>query len=362
MARLRLAGRGASTPFLLIAIVAVALLLANSSTDSIRSVATQAACLSVLAVGLYIFVGNSGVLSFGHMGFAIIGGYVGSLFVLPTVVKGQTLAAAPSWIVNLHASPFVATLIAGAVAALFAVVVAVPLMRIAGLTAGLATFALLMVVHVVALNLNSVTNGSQGLFPVPVSTTLWVGFGWLAATIVVAFLYQRSRFGLLLRTAREEENAAAGIGVRIAPQRGLAFVISAFFTGVGGALYAMCVGTMSPDLIFLPTTLIVLSMVVIGGMTSLSGAVIGALFVSVLREVLDRAEEGSVLGIFHVPARPGLSDTLLAVVFILLLILRPAGIMAGRELTLPRLPRRGPRTPAPPAPVEDAMATTAGQG
>lgn len=364
MSRWQTATRGISTPILLIAIVAIVILLASGSTDSIKTVALQSTVLGILAVGLYIFVGNSGVLSFGHMGFALIGGYVGSLFVLPTAVKSQTLDAAPQFIVNLSAGPLLATIIAGGVAAVFAAIVAVPLMRVAGLTAGLATFALLLVVHNVALNLNSVTNGSQGLFPVPTSTTLWGVFAWLSVTIVIAFLYQRSRYGLLLRTTREEEIAAQGIGVHTPIQRGIAFVLSAFFTGVGGALYAMTVGTMSPDLIYLSTTLIVLSMVVIGGRNSLSGAVLGALIVSVLREVLDRAEEGSVLGIVHVTPRPGLSDTILAVVFILLLILRPAGIMGGRELTFPRL-RRRPRSDGGdpvPVPVDDAVATPAGQG
>ena len=362
MSRLQTATRGFSTPLLLIAIVAVVLLIASGSTESIKTVALQSTVLGILAVALYIFVGNSGVLSFGHMGFALIGGYVGSLFVLPSAVKDQTLRSAPDFIVNLQATPVLAALLAGAIAAIFAVIVALPLMRIAGLTAGLATFALLMVVHNVAMNLTSVTNGPQGLFPIPTSTTLWGAFAWLVATIVIAFLYQRSRFGLLLRTTREEEIAAKGIGVRIPLQRGIAFVISAFFTGVGGALYAMTVGTMSPDLIYLSTTLIVLSMVVIGGRNSLSGAVLGALIVSVLREVLDRAEGGDVLGLFSVTPRPGLSATVLAVVFILLLILRPSGIMGGRELTLPRL-RRRPRSDdgdSVPVPGDDAVATPAG--
>jgi branched-chain amino acid transport system permease protein len=96
---------------------------------------------------------------------------------------------------------------------------------------------------------------------------------------------------------------------------------------------------MSPDLIYLQLTLVILSMVVVGGMTSLSGAVVGGILISVLREVLDRAEQGNVLGLVTVPARPGLSDTVLAVVLIVLLVVRPAGLLGGRELSLPRLRR-----------------------
>jgi branched-chain amino acid transport system permease protein len=339
--------RTASTPVLLIGLSAIVALLASTGSSSIQQIAIQATVYGVMAVGLYIFVGNSGVLSFGHLGFAMIGGYTGSLMVLPSVVKAHGLANPPGFIVGANTSPFFAVLIAGVVAAVVAAIVALPLMRVAGLPAGLASFALLLTVHVVASNLHGVTAGTQGLFSIPVATTKWSALGWLAAAIVVAALYQRSRFGLMLRTTREEEIAAQGIGVGIALQRGIAFVISGFFMGVGGALLAMALGSMSPNLIYLEMTLIILSMVVIGGLGSLSGAVIGAIVVSVLREVLDRAQDGSVLGLFHIAPRPGLSDTALAIVLIALLILRPSGLTAGRELVLPRSLRWPRRRSAP---------------
>lgn len=332
--------RSHSTPLLLIVIAAIVAVIASGGSSSIQQVAIQGTVYCIFAVGLYVFVGNSGVLSFGHMGFGLIGGYVGSLLTLPDVVKEQGLQNPPGFIVDASAAPGFAVLIAGLVAAIVAVIVAIPLMRVAGLTAGLASFALLLVVHSVAVNLDAVTAGTQGLFSIPIATTQWTALAWLAAAIVIAWIYQRSRFGLLLRTTREEETAAAGIGVNIAVQRGIAFVISAFFVGAAGALFAMSLGSMSPDLIYLQLTLIIIAMVVVGGMRSLSGAVIGAILISVLREVLDRAEDGDVLGLFTITARPGLSDTVLAIVLIVLLIVRPAGLFGGRELSLPTLRRR----------------------
>ncbi len=331
----RSALEGAATPLLLIALAAGVNLLALLGGDALRQVATQGTVYAVLAVGLYVFVGNSGVLSFGHMGFAMIGGYVAALLTIPPLIKEANITGAPEFVLGAVAAPVPAVLAAGAIAAIVAVVVGLPLMRVSGLTAGLASFALLMVAFSVAQNLDAVTNGSEGLFSIPISTTQATAVAWLAVAIVIAYAYQRSRFGLLLRTSREDEPAARALGVTPSVQRGIAFALSAFLVGVGGALFAMALGTMSPELAYLDLTLVVLTMLVVGGMRSLSGAVIGAIAVSVVREVLDRAEQGDVLGLVTVPARPGLSLTGLAVVLILILVLRPEGIMGDRELTWP---------------------------
>jgi branched-chain amino acid transport system permease protein len=333
----RVAGvlRAASTPAILAGVSLVAMELASFGPQYIHQVALQALVTGVLVIGLYVFVGNSGILSFGHLGFAMIGGYAGALLTLPTIMKSENMTGAASWVVNAHASPFFAVLIGGVLAAVVAVIVAIPLMRVSGLTAGLASFALLLVIYVVAQNWTSMTNGTEGLINVPTTLTAFEAWAWLVGAIVIAFLFQRSRFGLRLRAAREDEVAARALGVRVPLERGLAFVLSAFVMGAGGALYAMVLGTMSPDLTYLDLTLVIIAMLVVGGVGSLSGAVIGTIVISTVQEVLNQAQNGSILGIVHIGARAGIAETGLAIVLLVMLITRPAGIMRAREFVLP---------------------------
>ena len=128
----------------------------------------------ILVVGLYIFVGNTGVFSFGHIGFMAIGAYTAGLLRIPESTK-QALLQLPGWLERAHVSALEADVIGGLLAALLAAVVALPLMRLGGLTAGLGTFALLNIINIVAANWNQFTGGSTGMAGVPTSTT--IGYG-----------------------------------------------------------------------------------------------------------------------------------------------------------------------------------------
>lgn len=298
----------------------------------------------VMVIGLYIFVGNSGVFSFGHIAFAAIGAYTaGILVVPPTSVGGVTgkdvlLSGLPTFLRDAHTSPLAATLIGGLVAATVAAVISLPLMRLSGIAASIATFALLLIVNVVASNWRSLTNGTGGIAGVPTSTTAWVALCWSLLAMVAAFLFQTTRFCLRLRASREDEVAARGAGIGVYMERRLAFVLSAFVVGVGGALYGQYLGSFSPGAFYLPLTFVTVAMLVIGGLTSLAGAVFGAVFVATISELFRRAEET-----IHVSA---LSQIGLAVVMLLVLTLRPGGLTGGAEATIPRWRRRLSQEPA----------------
>ncbi|MCF7551544.1 branched-chain amino acid ABC transporter permease [Pseudonocardia sp. WMMC193] len=333
MSRLRSLGVPAA---LFAAVVAVAL-LATLGPSAVERLAVTGLVNLILVIGLYVFVGNSGVWSFGHMSFALVGGYVAGLLALPTRLKGQLLPDAPALVRELTAPPFVAVLVGGSVAAVVAVAVAVPLARISGLSAGLATVSLLIACSVVAAQWQSVTRGQKGLSSIPTSTTLWTALGWVLVALVLAWGYQRSSFGVRLRASKSDEVAAAAAGISVPVQRGIAFVLSAFLTGVGGALFALQLGSINPDVFYLDATFLIITMLVLGGAGSLTGAVTGGVVVSVLAEVLRRVEGGSLFGM-DVPARPGLADVVLGVVLVVMLLCRPSGLTGGREL---RLTRRG---------------------
>ena len=317
----------------------VAVLAWTLGPDSLDRVVVGMAIDMTLVVGLYTFVGASGVFSFGHAAFMAIGAYAGAILVIPPETKRFVLPDLPGFLVGVQMAPLPATIAAGATAAAVALVLSVPLARLSGLTAGLATFAVLVIVNVVAKNWQQVTHGTAGVGGIPPTTTLAGALGWALVAMAVAWAFQRSGIGLRLRASRDDEAAARAIGIGVARERCLALVVSAFLVGAAGALFGMFIGSFNPDAFFLDITFLITAMLIIGGMTSLAGAVIGTIVVSILSELLRRIEEGVDLGGLAVPPTPGLREVGLALVMLVILIRWPNGLTGGREIAWPFGPR-----------------------
>ncbi|MFN4128765.1 MAG: branched-chain amino acid ABC transporter permease, partial [Paracoccaceae bacterium] len=167
-------------------------------------------------------------------------------------------------------------------------------------------------------------------------------------SVFAAWAYGISRHGLALRAARDEPTAAAASGIDIPRARLIAFVISGAIMGMGGALYANSIGIVTPDTYYLGLTFITLSMLVVGGMGSLSGAVLGVLILSTLIQGLRWLEAGVKVGetTFSLPG--GVQEIALGVVMILILMFRPTGIMGNRDLSLPSRAASEPEGPKGP--------------
>ena len=288
----------------------------------------------ILVVSLSMFTGNSGVFSFGHISFMAIGAYTTGLLSLSVQSKQILLTELPSWLQEAHLASTPAMLLGGALAALFAFLISIPLMRLSGIVAALATFAVLNIVFVVSDNWTAVTGGSAGLSGVPIETTLGKALLWVLIATAVAYAFQMSRWGLRLRSSREDEIASRSIGVGVHGERRIAFVLSAFFCGIAGGLFAQFIGSFNAQSFYLTITFLVVVMLVVGGIKSLSGAVVGTIFISAVSALLLRAERGFDF-IIHVPARPGIREVVLAVIMLTVLILRPSGLTGGREITWP---------------------------
>ena len=223
----------------------------------------------------------------------------------------------------------------GGAAALVALVVGWPLMRLSGVSASIATFAILVVAYVVLGNWTAVTGGQNSLMGLPAWVDLWTALGWAIAAMVIAFAYQETRSALLLRASREDEAAAQASGVNVVRHRLIAFVISAFLSGISGVLLAHFLGIVRVENFYLDLTFLLVAMLIIGGRGSLTGAVTGALVIAVLTELLRQAEIGVSVGGTTIGAPPGIGDVVLALVMLLIILFRPDGIAAGRELTWP---------------------------
>jgi branched-chain amino acid transport system permease protein len=327
--------RAWALPLGLMGLVAAGTGLCALGSDVLVTTATTALIMLVATVGLYIFVGNSGVFSFGHASFMIIGGYTAALLVIPTTQKVLLLPDLPGVLRHVHAGVFLSCIIGGAVAALFAGLLSIPIARLSGMAGALTTFAVLGVTYSVASNWEQVTGGPTGVAGIPVATSLGESLIWALVAIAVAFLVQSARWGRRLRASREDEIAAQACGIGIRNERRAALVISAFVCGVAGGLYGELLGDLTPTTIYLDVTFLLIAMLVVGGINSLSGAVIGSITISVVAELLRRLEAGADLGFFHFPGRPGIREVGLALIMLGVLVRRPDGITGGRELRWP---------------------------
>ena len=242
-------------------------------------------------VAIYTFVGNSGVLSFGHISFFAVGVWAAGVLSVPESEKPATMPYLFHFLATTTVGNVPSLVIAAAVGGVFALLVGLPLMRLSGLAAGIATFAVLGITNNLLRYYEKIGPGLNTFSSVPETTGLLQATVGAVIVIVAAFAYQKSRFGRQLRAGREDPAAARAVGISIYRQRLAAFAISGFMAGFAGGLYIHFI-PINVDSVYLDLTFITLAMLVIGGVGSLWGAVVGALFVSVLDSVLAEAENG----------------------------------------------------------------------
>ena len=220
-------------------------------------------------------------------------------------------------------------------AALAAYVFGKVLMRLSGIAASIATFAMLAVIIQVYSNWDSVTGAQSSVVGIPIVRVVWPYFVCAVIVVLVAYAHSISRSGLALRAARDEATAASASGVDIPRERLIAFVISGAIMGLGGALFAHSVGVVTPDTFYLGLTFITLSMLVVGGMNSLSGAVLGVVVLSIIIQLLRWMEKGLDLGGVTVALPLGVQEIAIGVVMIVILMYRPTGLTRNKELVWP---------------------------
>lgn len=326
--------RTIATPLILIVLLLIsAALTYQFGSRSFNRTVVEMFINIMVVTGLYTFVGNSGLLSFGHISFMCLGAYMTAWLTIPPMMKSVTLKGLPAWLLHTQLPMWVATPISGVFAALFALIVGRVIMRLSGIAASIATFGLLGVVNNVYSNWDSVTGGQGSIVGTPATMNVWIGWLGAAVAIVIAYLYSISRSGLALRAARDESVAASASGIDIVRERLIAFVVSAFIIGLAGALYAHFLSIVNPGSFYLRTTFITLSMLVVGGMYSLSGAVAGVVAISTLIEMFRDLEKGVNLGSLTVALPNGFQEVAIGIITIVILMYLPTGLTRNREFS-----------------------------
>ena len=316
-----------------IALLALVGLVGSLMTEARALEFTNALVFAAIVVALYVFVGNSGVLSFGQIGFFIVGAYAAGELTVPADAKQSVLPSVFSIIRDHMLSNAGSLILAAAVGGLYALLVGIPLMRLSGLAAGIATFAVLEITQNIVRNWEKIGPGPLTLSTVPETTDLWQATVGAIAVASAAFAYQRSPLGRRLRAAREDPFAAQAAGIDIHRERLWAFVLSGALSGFAGGLFVHYQGTINVQDVFLDFTFLSLAMLVVGGVGSLWGAVVGALLVSGLDSFLSDAENGAVSWL-HAP--DGTRMVAVAAFMAAVVVFVPRGLTGGRELSMRR--------------------------
>ena len=285
----------------------------------------------VIVAALYMFIGNSGIISFGHIGFVMVGAYATAWQTCCPYTREMFMPGLPEYLLNTSHHFIPAILLGGLLAALVALIAGFAIMRMSGIAASIGTFAFMMVLYSAYLRWSTWTSGASSVIGLPTTTTPWVGYIYAVIALAAAYLYSRSKWGLALRSSRDDEVAAKAAGVNVFGQRLLAFVISAFFCGMAGGLFGHFLGMLTVDSFYLGMTFITLSMLVVGGMQSLTGAVVGVVMLSIVIDVLRRLESG--VGSFSLPSSS--AEVGVGLILLIILIFRRTGITGNAEIYWP---------------------------
>jgi branched-chain amino acid transport system permease protein len=295
----------------------------------------------ILATSLNLINGFTGQFSIGHAGFMAVGAYSSAYF---TVNYGKALESAVAFLGPTAASSvvlLVAIAIGAVVAALMGLVVGIPSLRLKGDYLAIVTLGFAEIIRIVILNIDAV-GGATGYQVQGYANFMWVGI-FTVITVVVIHNIVRSDSGRALISIREDELAAEAMGVNTTQYKVSSFVIGSAFAGVAGVLFAHYNKFLSTnDFQFIKSFEIII-MIVIGGMGSITSAILGAIIVTLLPELLRQLPDvqlGSTT--FHFT---DLRLVIFALILILTMILRPQGILGTREFGLSWL-KRPQRAPA----------------
>ena len=306
---------------------------------------------AILALSLNLIYGFTGMFSLGHAGFMAIGAYISAILVLSEPAKkAMWILTEIQWPLSVIQLPFLVTLVlAGFGAALIGWLVAMPVLRLGGDYLGIATLGFAEIIRILITNAPSITNGSLGLKGIPAHTNLWVSYGCLVLTVIFMVRLMRSSTGNIFRSIRDDEIAAKTMGVNTFKYRVLAFTIGSFFAGVGGALMGNLITTIDPKMFMVTLTFQVLMIVVVGGLGSITGSLIGSAIIvfglewlRIVENKFDFSDFFMSIGFsaetatkyFASNGIPGLRMVIFSALLVLVIILRREGIMGRRELPI----------------------------
>lgn len=324
---------------LLVVIALLAFLQANSSSYSYQiSILERSAIYAVVAVSMNLLTGFTGLFSLGQAGFMAIGAYTVAILTIPVESRASVyyVSGISPAIANLHCPFWLALIIAGLISAAAAALIGIPVLRLKSDYLAIATLGFSEIIRAViaAPQLDQITNGSYGLKSIPGFPNLFMAFGLCALCILLMVLLINSSYGRVFKALREDVIAAQAMGLNLFRYKELAFVISSFFTGVGGGLLAMFMRSIDSKTFSISLTYDILLIVVLGGIGSVTGSVLGSFLVTAGREWLRFFDNPLTIAGIQIPLfRTGFRMVIFSILLMVVVLFYSRGLMGSNEFS-----------------------------
>ena len=293
----------------------------------------------ILAISYNLINGVTGQFSLEPNGFVAIGAYVTAILLLSPEMKDELyMLSAPLPLIrdvfldpSKPLNPFFALVISGAFSALLALILAFPVFRVRGDYLAIVTLGFGFIIRIFLINNPEISNGSMGLDSIPgFASYFWIGVTCLV-TVILVYNLVYSKFGRAMKAVRDDEDAALAMGVNTFKTKTLAFMTSAFFEGVGGGLLASSIGSISPDQFTFLLTFQLLIIIVLGGLGSMSGSIVGSFLFLGGMELL-RPLDDSTWHIGFIHGIPGLRMVVFSILLLLIMLFARRGLFGNKEI------------------------------
>jgi len=308
-------------------------------TSMLFTVLKKGSIYALVAVSMNLLNGFTGLFSLGQAGFMLLGAYTYAIFTIPVEQRAAVYQYFDGGIIQFSLPVFLGIILAGVVAAFFAYLIGLPVLKLKSDYLAIATLGFAEIIRALFQwdKLGGLTNGSNLLrrFPVFKSTLFPMTVAGICIAIIVMLI--NSTYGRAFKAIRDDDVAAEAMGINLAHHKRLAFTISSFFAGISGALLAMFQTTVQAAQFKSAMTYEILLIVVIGGIGSVSGSVISSFLFNACSEwwlrFLDNAD--TYIGSFHVPLlRPGFRKVVFSIVIMAIVLLYQRGIMGDKEFSI----------------------------
>jgi len=302
----------------------------------VRRVLNLAAIYTIVSISMNLVNGFTGLFSLGQAGFMAIGAYAVAIFTVPIESRAAIFYIVPQnpVIAQIELPFFVALILGGLLAALAAVLIGMPVLRLKSDYLAIATLGFSEIIRIIFTNTKTITNGALGIKSIPPMPTMWVFFGVAIISIILIMLLINSSYGRAFKAIREDDIAAEAMGINLFKHKILSFAIGAFFAGIGGGLFASLLGTVDPKQFYFVITYNFLLIMVLGGMGSITGTVIASFVVTVGLEVLRFFDEPLTLFGVNIPIfRAGFRMVIFSILLMILVLFFRNGLLGQKELS-----------------------------
>lgn len=318
------------------------------SVDMIVKVLQKGCVYAIVAVSMNLLNGFTGLFSLGQAGFMLIGAYMYSVFSVDNASREMVYSFSGKPIINFQLPIIVAIILAGLAAALFSFLIGLPVLKLKSDYLAIATLGFAEILRTIIQwdKFGRVTNGSFPIsqlntFKARLADTIFAKMSFVVPFFIVAVicigiiaLLIHSTYGRAFKAIRDDEVAAEAMGINLAKHKMISFVISSFFAGIGGAMYAVFVGSTNAAPFTSALTYEILLIVVIGGIGSITGSILASfLYIASQEWWLRGLDSGTFMGITSPIFRNGFRLVVFSVIIMIFVLFFRNGIMGDREFS-----------------------------